>query len=186
MTTGPVQHITVEETTSIQWVKESNKNENGGKMKLTKLLPLNIFGKRLMSVMFKTIRLPDWHGSHNRCCQRSRVRYPFRPHYSVSPSAHSRRAVVSYWRKYVHELLVNRFGGLRLPSKSVITLTDRPDMTSAVYHGRKTKTQQQQQQQVVKGLQSNVLVYGDTVWRVFPYSGSFKAWKQLFCMFCMN
>ena len=26
----------------------------------------------------------------------------------VSPSAFSRRAVVSYWRKYVHEVLVNR------------------------------------------------------------------------------
>ena len=25
----------------------------------------------------------------------------------VSPSADSRRAVVSYWRKYVHEVLVN-------------------------------------------------------------------------------
>ena len=28
--------------------------------------------------------------------------------YFVSPSAFSRRAVVSYWRKYVHEVLVNR------------------------------------------------------------------------------
>ena len=32
---------------------------------------------------------------------------PTRPT-SVSPSAFSRRAVVSYWRKYVHEVLVNR------------------------------------------------------------------------------
>ena len=31
------------------------------------------------------------------------------------PSADSRRAVVSYWRKYVHEVLVNRLGGLSLP-----------------------------------------------------------------------
>ena len=29
-------------------------------------------------------------------------------HIFVSPSAFSRRAVVSYWRKYVHEVLVNR------------------------------------------------------------------------------
>ena len=41
----------------------------------------------------------------------------------------SRRAVVSYWRKYVHEVLVNRLGGLSLPRKSVVRLTDRPDMT---------------------------------------------------------
>ena len=53
-----------------------------------------------------------------------------------------RRAVVSYWRKYVHEVLVNRLGGLSLPRKSVVRLTDRPDMTLDVYHGRKTKTQQ--------------------------------------------
>ena len=42
---------------------------------------------------------------------------------------YSRRAVVSYWRKYVHEVLVNRLGGLNLPRKSVVRLTDRPDMT---------------------------------------------------------
>ena len=34
----------------------------------------------------------------------------------------SRRAVVSYWRKYVHEVLVNRLGGLSLPRKSVVRL----------------------------------------------------------------
>ena len=63
----------------------------------------------------------------------------------VSPSAFSRRAVVSYWRKYVHEVLVNRLGGLSLPRKSVVRLTDRPDMTLDVYRGRKTTMQQQQQ-----------------------------------------
>ena len=51
------------------------------------------------------------------------------PHTFVSPSADSRRAVVSYWRKYVHKVLVNRLGGLSLPRKSVVRLTDRPDMT---------------------------------------------------------
>ena len=61
-----------------------------------------------------------------------------------SPSAFSRRAVVSYWRKYVHEVLVNRLGGLSLPRKSVVRLTDRPDMTLDVYRGRKTTMQQQQ------------------------------------------
>ena len=54
-----------------------------------------------------------------------------------------RRAVVSYWRKYVHEVLVNRLGDLSLPRKSVVRLTDRPDMTLDVYRGRKTTIQQQ-------------------------------------------
>ena len=55
----------------------------------------------------------------------------------------SRGAVVSYWRKYVHEVLVNHLGGLSLHRKSVARLTDRPDMTLDVYRGRKTTTQQQ-------------------------------------------
>ena len=70
--------------------------------------------------------------------QRSRVRYPIRPHTFVSLAAHSRGTVVSYWRKYVHEVLVNRLGGLSLRRKSVVRLTDRPDMTLDVYRGRKT------------------------------------------------
>ena len=45
----------------------------------------------------------------------------------------------------MHEVLVNRLGGLRLPRKSVVRLTDRPDMTLDVYRGRKTTIQQQQQ-----------------------------------------
>ena len=60
----------------------------------------------------------------------------------------SRRAVVSYLRKYVHEVLVNRLGGLSLPRKSVVRLTDCPDMTLDVYRGRKTTIQQQQQQRL--------------------------------------
>ena len=59
----------------------------------------------------------------------------------ISFLAFSRRAVVSYWRKYVHEVLVNRLGGLSLPRKSVVRLTDRPDMTFDVYRGRKTTIQ---------------------------------------------
>ena len=42
----------------------------------------------------------------------------------------------------MHEVLVNRLGGLSLPRKSVIRLTDRPDMTLDVYRGRKTTIQQ--------------------------------------------
>ena len=52
------------------------------------------------------------------------------------------KSVVSYWRKHVHEVLVNRLGGLSLPRKSVVRLTDRPDMTVDVYRGRKTTIQQ--------------------------------------------
>ena len=45
----------------------------------------------------------------------------------------------------MHEVLVNRLGGLSLPRKSVVRLTDRPHMTLDVYRGRKTTMQQQQQ-----------------------------------------
>ena len=70
---------------------------------------------------------------------RAWVRYPVWQHTFVSLSAFSRRAVASFWRKYVHEVLVNRFGGLSLPWKSVVRLTDRPDMPLDVDRGRKTK-----------------------------------------------
>ena len=46
----------------------------------------------------------------------------------------------------MHEVLVKRLKGLSLPRKSVVRLTDRPDMTLDVYRGRKTTMQQQQQQ----------------------------------------
>ena len=35
----------------------------------------------------------------------------------------------------MHEVLVNRLGGLSLPRKSVVRLTVRPDMTLDVYRG---------------------------------------------------
>ena len=63
--------------------------------------------------------------------------------YFVSPSADSRRAVVSYWQKYVHEVQANSLGGLSLSRESVVRLTDRPDMTIDVYRGRKTTQQEQ-------------------------------------------
>ena len=46
----------------------------------------------------------------------------------------------------MHEELVNRLGGLRLPRKSVVRLTDRPDMTLDVYRGCKTTIQPTNQQ----------------------------------------
>ena len=51
----------------------------------------------------------------------------------------------------MHEVLVNRLGGLNLPRKSVIRLTDRPDMTLDVYRGRKTMQQQQQNSDAMIG-----------------------------------
>ena len=75
---------------------------------------------------------------------KSWVRYPVWPHTFVCPSADSRGTAVSYWRKHVHEVLVNRLGGLSLPRKTVVRLTDRPDMTLGVYRGRETTTQQHQ------------------------------------------
>ena len=43
----------------------------------------------------------------------------------------------------MHQVLVNCLGGLSLPRKSVIRLTDSPDMTLDVYRGHKTTMQQQ-------------------------------------------
>ena len=89
--------------------------------------------------------LPSWKpGRLAQSSQRSWVRYPVWPHTFVSPSADLRGTVVNYWRKYVHEALVNRLAGLSLPRKSVVRLTHRPDMTLYVYRGCKTTKQQQQ------------------------------------------
>ena len=52
----------------------------------------------------------------------------------------------------MHEVLVNRLGGLSQPRKSVVRLPDRPDMTLDVNSERKTTKQQQQQEQEQEGL----------------------------------
>ena len=43
----------------------------------------------------------------------------------------------------MHKVLVNHLGGLSLPRKSVVRLSDHPDMTLDVYCGLKTTMQQQ-------------------------------------------
>ena len=48
----------------------------------------------------------------------------------------------------MHEVLVNHLGGVSQPWKSVVRLTDHPNMTIAVYHGRKTTKQDQQKGKV--------------------------------------
>ena len=50
----------------------------------------------------------------------------------------------------MHEVLVNRLGGLSLPRKSVVRLTDRPDMTLDVYRGRKTTMQHATDEEICK------------------------------------
>ena len=52
----------------------------------------------------------------------------------------------------MHEVLVNRLGGLSLPRKSVVRLPDRPDMTLDVYRGRKTTIRQQHKMRMDKSL----------------------------------
>ena len=46
-------------------------------------------------------------------------------------------------------VLVNLLGSLSLPRNSVVRLTDRPDMTIAVYRGCKATRQQTNKQQLI-------------------------------------
>ena len=57
------------------------------------------------------------------------------------PSAESWRVVVSYKRKYVHELLVSHLVKLA-QEKGVVWWTDHPDMTIAVDWDVKNQTKQ--------------------------------------------
>ena len=74
------------------------------------------------------------------------------PATSVSPSADSRRAVVSYWQKYVHLVLVNLSGGLCLPRNSAIKLTNfdmavyLPDSSLKWTQNKQAKKQKKKQQ----------------------------------------
>ena len=75
---------------------------------------------------------------HLTCKSEALGSIPVWPHTFISPLADSRRAVVGYWQKYVHDALVNHLGGLSLLGKSVVRFTDCPDMT--IKHGHKTTT----------------------------------------------
>ena len=61
-------------------------------------------------------------------CERAGPRSAVEVLDSIFPSANSRRAVVSYLRKYMHLVLVKRLGGLSLLRYSVVRLTGRSDM----------------------------------------------------------
>ena len=73
----------------------------------------------------------------------------------------------------MHEVLVNRLGGLSLPRKSVVRLTDRPDMTLDVYCGRKTTMQQQKrsiQGENVPAILYLVLLFSDVLFCRYEYT----------------
>ena len=69
----------------------------------------------------------------------------------------------------MYEVLVNRLGGLSLSRKSVVRLTDRPDMTLDVYRGRKATMQQQQQQWPF--LKTTILYYTEHILRNYWFYG---------------
>ena len=73
----------------------------------------------------------------------------------------------------MHEVLVNRLGGLSLPRKSVIRVTDRPDMTLDVYRGRITTTQQQQK---------SFFYYNYANYLKCPILRTFMVCVHLFCL----
>ena len=85
---------------------------------------LDIFFSHLSLLFFLSLSLGDGPIQTEILSQRA-----VKPNTTNQLTADSRRAVVSYWRKYVLEVLVNRLGGLSLPRKNVVKLTDRPDMT---------------------------------------------------------
>ena len=105
------------------------------------------FGSNLVLMIIMTkqwVMNKNFSRAPDSLSQRSWVRYLVWPHTFISPSTDS-RGRVSYWQKYVQEVLVNRLGGQSLPRKSVVRLTDCPDMTVDVYRGRKTTTQHEQE-----------------------------------------
>ena len=65
----------------------------------------------------------------------------------------------------MYEVLVYRLGGLSLPRKSVVRLTDRPDMTLDVYRGRKTTMQCNATMQID---QLYYLLTTFAKWAIFP------------------
>ena len=67
----------------------------------------------------------------------------------------------------MHEVLVNRLGGLSLPRKSVVRLTDRPDMILDVYRGRKTTKQQSNNLQIK--LKLHLLLFYPSTWYICDF-----------------
>ena len=78
----------------------------------------------------------------------------------LSPLNHLRRVVVSYKRKYVHELLVNRL--FKPAQKNVWLGADRPALTIAVDLGRKAtkQTEQTEPSLVAHAISDKILCVG--------------------------
>ena len=81
----------------------------------------------------------------------------------------------------MHEVLINRLGGLSLPRKSVVRLTDRTDMTLDVYRGRKTTMQHQQA--LLFGVLNYEKQHKEGTCKVSGRSVVFSAFNADFC-FC--
>ena len=79
----------------------------------------------------------------------------------------------------MHEVLVNRLGGLSLPRKSVVRLTDRPDMTLDVYRGRKTTIQQNHFKVILRKLNTGFVSV--TLNLLLFFGGLFL--RQYFCLY---
>ena len=75
------------------------------------------------------------------------------------PSVNSRRAVVSYKRKYVHQVLANRLVKIA-QEKCVVSWTDRPNMTIAVNryvkHQYKKKRKKKKRNRIWNGKQNGM------------------------------
>ena len=61
---------------------------------------------------------------------------PVRPHSLLSFSLPLLVQEGQLWRKYIDLVLFNRLGGLSQPRNSVVRLTDRPDMPTAVQYSQ--------------------------------------------------
>ena len=75
----------------------------------------------------------------------------------------------------MHEVLVNRLGGLSLPRKSVVRLTDRPDMTLDVYRGRKTTKQSKKKGFVFVSFYSH-MIFSTLKLRLPKFRNDFETW----------
>ena len=79
----------------------------------------------------------------------------------------------------MHEVLVNRLGGLSLPRKSVVRLTDRPDMTLDVYRGRKTTVQQHYPRNISYVCKRALIIYYLPIIDIFFLNFLFK--RKMVC-----
>ena len=71
----------------------------------------------------------------------------------------------------MQEVLINRLGGLSLPRKSVVRLTDHRDMTLDVYRGCKMTIEQQQNTMVRRAMMTAICVWTDGIDTDYKYNG---------------